>query len=42
MTEDDSGIDAKLLNDVTQKFMDKISTQFEKVMGSFDAISKQQ
>jgi len=34
MTEADSSFDAKLLNEVTSKFMDRISNQFEKVMGT--------
>jgi len=39
--DDNTGIDTQLLNDVTQRFMDKVSTQFEKVMGSFEKMSEQ-
>jgi len=36
MTEEDGSVDSKLLNEVTQKFMDRISGQFEKVMGTLE------
>jgi hypothetical protein len=36
MSEEDGSIDTTLLNDVTQKFMDRISSQFEKVMGTLE------
>jgi len=36
MSEDDGAIDTQLLSKVTEKFMDKISSQFEKVMGTLE------
>jgi len=42
MTEDDGSVDTQLLSQVTQKFMDRISSQFDKVMGSVEKFSKEQ
>jgi len=41
MTEEDGGIDTQLLTQVTEKFMDKISTQFEKVLGTLEKFGEQ-
>jgi len=42
MTEDDGSVDTQLLSQVTQKFMDRISAQFDKVVGSIEKYSKEQ
>jgi len=41
MSEEDGGIDTQLLSQVAEKFMDKISTQFDKVLGSLEKIGEQ-
>jgi len=38
MSEEDGSIDTQLLSQVTEKFMDKITAQFDKVMGSFEKL----
>jgi len=42
MTSDDGAVDTQLLTQVTEKFMDKISSQFDKVMGTLEKFSKEQ
>jgi len=41
MSEEDGGIDTQLLSQVAEKFMDKISTQFDKVLGSLEKLGEQ-
>jgi len=41
MSEEDGTVDTQLLSQVTEKFMDKITAQFDKVIGSFDQVAHQ-
>jgi hypothetical protein len=41
MTSDNEGIDTQLLSQVTEKFMDRVSSQFEKAMGTLEKFQAQ-
>jgi len=41
MSEEDGTVDTQLLSQVTEKFMDKITAQFDKVMGTVEQLQQQ-